>query len=691
MLGRKVGPCHGRLATTEDVVGGRGHLLSARRTLRSSALRGPLLVHATAKVQEREKTLVTPTKRSGTVPASPMPQPATDFLPSPGEAPWPPKRPFAAVALDNLLDSVTDIGRHLRRMRAAEEQEGKDDALVSRMVPGDAGRLRMAAGTKPVVLVLGSGWGAHSLIKVVDTDLYDVVVVSPRNHFVFTPMLPSTAVGTVEFRSLLEPMRISNPCVTYLEAACDALDTERRVAVCTSAFSYDDGRRPTFEVQYDTCVVAVGEQPATFGVPGVTENCFFMKEVTDCVALRRKIGEMFELSALPGASEEERRANLHFVVVGGGPTGVEFAGTLNDFLREDLRRKYPQLMQYVRVTLLQSAQSILTQFDAGLGQRALEELTRASVDVRTGVRVVEVTPHHVVLKGGERLEYGVCLWSAGNAPRPLVSGIAGQIPEQAAACQALGMAPGTKLCVDSFLRVVGTEGLLALGDCTAVLGNRLPATAQVAGQQGAYLAHLINSGYSLGMGGYRQPPPYKTTRPTRLARAAESSDAIRWLQLSLAGGQEKVELAQEVSGALSNMAAPPWIQAHSKSIASASVEDCDLPVIDLEPPEPAAATYGGGKRTNAMDVACRPEMTEVRYYERPFEFLSLGIMAYVGNDQALTQVEAFDVFNLKLAGWFAFLLWRSVYITKQVSFRNRVLILFDWMKAKVFGRDISLF
>ncbi len=90
--------------------------------------------------------------------------------------------------------------------------------------PGSNGRMRLRASTKPVVLVLGSGWGAHSLIKVIDTDTYDVVVVSPRNHFLFTPMLPSTAVGTVEFRSLLEPIRTSNPCVTYLEAECDSLD-----------------------------------------------------------------------------------------------------------------------------------------------------------------------------------------------------------------------------------------------------------------------------------------------------------------------------------------------------------------------------------------------------------------------------------------------------------------------------------
>jgi NADH:ubiquinone reductase (non-electrogenic) len=79
----------------------------------------------------------------------------------------------------------------------------------------------------------------------------------------------------------------------------------------------------------------------------------------------------------------------------------------------------------------------------------------------------------------------------------------------------------------------------------------------------------------------------------------------------------------------------------------------------------------------------------LKYY-KPFEFLSLGLMAYIGNDKAVTQLEAGKT-NVQLADYPAFLLWRSVYITKQVSFRNRVLILFDWLKARVFGRDISLF
>lgn len=86
------------------------------------------------------------------------------------------------------------------------------------------------------------------------------------------------------------------------------------MAYCTAAVAFEDGRRPQFEIPYDLVVVAVGEKPATFGVPGVEEHAYFMKEVSDCVGLRKRIQEAFELAALPGTSEAERRKILHFVV-----------------------------------------------------------------------------------------------------------------------------------------------------------------------------------------------------------------------------------------------------------------------------------------------------------------------------------------------------------------------------------------
>ena len=123
----------------------------------------------------------------------------------------------------------------------------------------------------------------------------------------------------MEFRSLLEPNRVANPCVTYLEASCTALDTDAKVAVCEPAAQLPDGTRPPFRVSYDVAVLACGEAPATLGVPGVAEHCFFLKEIADAAALRRRVGECFDLAALPSTSAAERENLLHFVVVGCAP------------------------------------------------------------------------------------------------------------------------------------------------------------------------------------------------------------------------------------------------------------------------------------------------------------------------------------------------------------------------------------
>lgn len=528
----------------------------------------------------------------------------------PHELEWPQKRPFLDMVWDNVIESAEDVGSHLKRSIKKLPTTKAFDKMVGK---GEEGRLRLQA-TKPVVLVLGSGWGAHSLMKVIDTDVYEVVTVSPRNHFVFTPMLPGSAVGTVEFRSLLEPVRTSNPFVNYFEAACDRVDTDNKVAYCTSKNAYLDGRRPAFEVPYDILVVSIGERPATFGTPGVEEHCFFMKEVSDTVGLHQSIQQQFELASLPGTSEADMAQVLHFVVVGGGPTGVEFSGTLSDFLRQDLKKKYPELMPFVRVTLLNSG-AILNQFDTKMQQHALDNFKRVGVEVRTGVRVTEVSKDTIMLSTGEVMKYGVCVWSAGNAPRPLVQQLAAQIPEQ------VELQPGgkpSKLVIDPWLRVIGARDVMAIGDCTLMQGDRLPATAQVAGQQGAYAAHMINRGYLPLQGGMDQPPPCK-------------------------------------------------------------------PVGKIGALEGAYATMG-----STMEGSADEEHEGMIYYSKPFSFLNLGMLAYVGNDRALTEI-ALPFTTIKLSGQFAFLVWKSVYITKQVSLRNRVLILFDWVKAQVFGRDLSNF
>lgn len=129
--------------------------------------------------------------------------------------------------------------------------------------------------TRKKLVILGTGWGSYSVLKNVDKKLFDVIVVSPRNHFLFTPLLASTTVGTLEFRSIIEPVRNSgfrNEHHFHLSYARE-VDVERQLVHCESAL--DPGKR--YEVSYDILVIGVGAVPNDFGIAGVKDYAYFLK------------------------------------------------------------------------------------------------------------------------------------------------------------------------------------------------------------------------------------------------------------------------------------------------------------------------------------------------------------------------------------------------------------------------------
>ena len=179
---------------------------------------------------------------------------------------------------------------------------------------------------RPRLLVVGSGWAAHALVKIVDADAYRLLVVSPRNYFIFTPMLAASSVGTVEYRSITEPMRASNPRAAFIEGTVTAIDPIARTANVRIGGATDDGddAAPVGSVgetveeeeagaagaaaerasaadgrassppvsaslQYDVCVYAAGVRASASRVPGVSEHCLFLKGIGDAQRLRRGV------------------------------------------------------------------------------------------------------------------------------------------------------------------------------------------------------------------------------------------------------------------------------------------------------------------------------------------------------------------------------------------------------------------
>jgi NADH:ubiquinone reductase (non-electrogenic) len=401
------------------------------------------------------------------------------------------------------------------------------------------------------VLVLGGGFAAYRFVRELGKDGYAATLASPRNHFLFTPLLPSTTVGTLEFRSILEPLR-GQDTADFQLAAATILDRERKTVSMVSPL---DGRKT--ELSYDDLVIAVGATPGTFGIPGVAEHGLFLKEIQDARRIRRRVLDCLERASSPGLEREERMKLLNFVVVGGGPTGVEFAAELHDFLMKDLADAYPGVATRARIILLEAGPSLLGAFDRTLSDYTSKRFRRARIEVRTQARVVNVASDHLDLHEGESIPFGLLVWATGNAPTTFVKNLS------------LAKDAQGRLIVGQDLKVQGEDSIYALGDCSIMQGNPLPATAQVAEQQGLYLAKAFRA------------------------------------------------------------------------------------------------------RAKGKPVPL-------------FTYKNMGMLAYVGGHRAIA-----DLPSVKGSGFFTFLFWRSVYLTKLVSFRNKLLVFFDWCKATFLGRDLS--
>ena len=149
-----------------------------------------------------------------------------------------------------------------------------------------------------------------SFLKNLDSTLYDVRVVAPRNYFVFTPLLPSVTSGSVEARSIIEPIRrivrSNGKHVQFHEAECIKIDAKNKVVVCKDVSEVNLKGKDEFSLEYDYLVVAVGATSNTFGTKGVKEYCHFLKEVSDAEKIRESIVNCFESASLPHLSQEDR-------------------------------------------------------------------------------------------------------------------------------------------------------------------------------------------------------------------------------------------------------------------------------------------------------------------------------------------------------------------------------------------------
>lgn len=484
----------------------------------------------------------------------------------------------------------------------------------------------------------------------------------------YRPMLASAAVGTVEYRSVTEPIRVTNPYIdNFVEGRAIGIDVEgKKLQVQLSSlgtvagsfkgvasaapcrlepepvqsyveFSEDGsivrrdrskGVSDVIELNYDYLLCAVGTASRSSIVKGAKEYCFNLKTSLDSKRLRTAIGEALEYASRPdvqefyyrseemqSAAREERKRRVKIAVVGGGPTGVELSGELKDFFAQICA--YPDgafqhLKDDISVILIHGGSDLLPAMDKELRERALNALRSQGVEVRLNTRLNEVGRDFITIaeKGSDSEEIipvGLTVWAAGNAPVPFVKELLKKLPPSAAGS-------GGRINVDSWLRCPTNSeesfgSILVLGDVAC----------------------------------FEEQQKYDAT-PQQLPQTAQVA------------GQQGAFAARMLNRGYNMQVTPP-------RLPESSEEDSSLLRMWLV--------------ARGLDEA------------PGFNFLSLGLLAYVGQEEALNQVALGNVPIFNYSGKVAFALWRTVYLAKQASSRNQALLTFDWFRTKSFGRDIT--
>jgi NADH dehydrogenase len=332
------------------------------------------------------------------------------------------------------------------------------------------------------VVIVGGGFGGLYTAKALARAPVDVLLLDRRNFHLFQPLLYQVATGSLSPANIASPLRAvlsRQKHTTVLLGEVVGFDLDRRRVRLK-----DCG-----EERYDSLIVAAGSRHHYFGHPEWEKEAPGLKTIEDALDMRRRVLSAYE-EAERCDDPKEREALLTFVVVGGGPTGVELAGALADMahftLRNNFRRIEPKRS---RIVLVEGLPRVLHTYPEKISAKARQELERMGVSVRTGATVANVHPGGVVLRSGDAIEEvpaRTVLWGAGVQGSPL-----GRLLSEASGAE---LDRAGRVVVQPDLSLPGRPEVFVIGDLAnySHQGDKpLPGVAQVAMQQGKYVADLI--------------------------------------------------------------------------------------------------------------------------------------------------------------------------------------------------------
>jgi NADH:ubiquinone reductase (H+-translocating) len=336
-----------------------------------------------------------------------------------------------------------------------------------RQVLKTCGTRTMKPGKKTRIVIAGGGFAGLYAAKHLDGMLarrteIEVTLISRENFILFTPMLHEVAAGDLSPSDIVSPLRRILRRVNVVQAEIKAVELTKKIVRCLGGL-----RDVELEFEFDHLLLALGAETNFFDIPGVRDWAVTMKNLADAALLRNRIVALLEEASLRN-DKAIRRELLTFVTAGGGFSGTETTGAINDFLREAMRF-YPAINEkMIRIVLVHGEEHLLPELGKELGHYAERKLRKRGVEVTNGALVTSYDGSVVELSNGTSILAATVIWTAGAKPSSVVEGLP---------CEK----QRGRVLVDECLAVTGVPGLWAVGDCAAVpdgAGGFYPPTAQ---------------------------------------------------------------------------------------------------------------------------------------------------------------------------------------------------------------------
>ncbi|MGC2524841.1 MAG: NAD(P)/FAD-dependent oxidoreductase [Stellaceae bacterium] len=383
------------------------------------------------------------------------------------------------------------------------------DALLEKTAPTRPYPSAASPPPRPRIVVVGAGFGGLEAATHLGRAPADVTVVDRRNYHLFQPLLYQVATAA------LSPADIAGPIRSVLRRQANTnvvLGAVTGIDLHGRAVLLGERRLP-----YDQLVVATGARDAYFGHDEWATVTCALKTIEEATAMRRRILLAFE-RAEDSEDDAERRRLLTFVIIGGGPTGVELAGALAELAKAALARDFRHIdPTTARIVLVEAGPRLLPSFPPRLSAVAAQALERLGVELRLGVKVTRCDADGALVSD-ERIESRTLIWAAGVAASP--------------AAAWLGVKPGHRgrVPVVADLTLPGHPEVFVIGDTAEVEGADLPGVAPVAKQQGAYVARVI----AARLAGKRPPGRFRYRNLGNLATIGRKEAVIDfgWLRLT---------------------------------------------------------------------------------------------------------------------------------------------------------------